>query len=244
MAVTGGIVTPDESDAIGAFTSWLQGMASSWAAANPVKNPANLTALNGMTGASYPDGIVAIVLGASNGLDSGSFWVRENGVWRILAGARVTDLATFTSFIAGNTNVATWASTMFFNVATAEVGVWIDSAGGQRLVLDRAWTDIGLTSGTENQVWGYDPRYKLLAGGTKLRGTIKRSGTSNFANGAILITLPAEARPTADCYFVVPGAGGTLGSIWVKVNGDIALRAAIGGTSSWYSFDNVFIPRD
>lgn len=106
-------------------------------------------------------------------------------------------------------------------VAISGNGNWL--AHGRLASGDGAWVTLSLAAGWSANASYYTPAYRLNGDGTaSLCGLASMSGT--LAGGAIVTTLPAEARPAKQVRCAVQVAIGYFGVITIATNGDVSLN--------------------
>lgn len=233
---------PDLDSKIDNLNSVLALMASSINNAMPVKPAATLSQLNGMSGSAYPDGTVAVLTATSGGLTQGALFTRIGTGWNLVSGTQC-DATAFAASLASLTALYTMPGATFYNTVNGEFGIWQNASGGYRTIVDQAWKTIAYPGGVKGRSTGYALAYKIVPGGVVLRGGVQKS-SGNFANGALLFTLPAEARPAAGTQAVVSGTSWSIANIQINADGTVKLYAIMNVNSPWFSLDGVFIPND
>jgi hypothetical protein len=89
--------------------------------------------------------------------------------------------------------------------------------------------------------FGFIPSYVDRGDHYLLRGVAQRAGTTppNIANGEVVGRLPSTLP--ASQYFTAGGAGGSVLNLQINTAGNIVMRAAAVGLSSWVSLDNITV---
>lgn len=237
-----GFKTITDAELLGTFEDTVNSITQSIEDQNPHRYVASFAALNAMTDVTmYPNGQVAVLTVDDTGLMAGSTFIRRGGKWLFNSGA-TTDLPTF--FAALTTNVGTMPGASFYDNASATSRIFTNTTGNSEILISgTSWTNITYSSGYQNTTYGDVLGYRLAPGGAHLRGHILRSNGKAIAAGAVIGNIPSAARPSNGQYFLSPGITGAVGSMLIQADGDIILLAPIARSSSWYSFDNVFLPR-
>lgn len=207
----------------------------------PYRYAATIAALNAMTGTMYPNGMQATLTADDTGLKAGATFIRSGGKWLFNTGT-TSSLSTFVAALTANIGTTQGAS--FYDIAGAVTRVFIDTAGGSQIVSGGSgWITIPYSTGYKNTLYGDVLGYLPVPGGVRLRGHIQRSNGKAIPAGTVIGNVPSAARPTNGQYFVASGVSAAIGNMLIQADGDIILGAPINRTSSWYSFDNVFLAR-
>ncbi|MFJ9671308.1 hypothetical protein ACIRP5_11040 [Streptomyces sp. NPDC101221] len=123
-------------------------------------------------------------------------------------------------------------------ISQSSNGNWL--AHGRLAATTRDWETLPLSSGWAVLSGYYTPAYRIWDDGTaSLCGLASMSGS--LPSGTVVATLPAEARPAAQCRFAVQVVLGFYGVMTLYPDGRVTLADFSGTLSStgqkWAEFD-------